>query len=79
MNKESEMNAQLKQISNAVAQLVSTGRTMQSAYELGFDCGTNGADEQNCHFSIFARPEYTKAWELGKSDAAAGLPMRKRA
>jgi len=67
------MDQQLRQISNLVAQLVPTGRTMQQAYELGFDCGKNGANETNCHFSIFARPEYTKAWELGKADAAAGF------
>lgn len=39
------------------------------AYALGYDCERNGANETNCHFSIFKNPEFTKAWELGKADA----------
>ena len=39
------------------------------AYELGRDCGSNGANTKNCHFGIFSDPENTKAWEQGKKDA----------
>jgi len=39
------------------------------AYKMGFDCGTNGANEENCHFSIFSSPENTQAWKKGKADA----------
>ena len=39
------------------------------AYNHGLDCGKNGADTTNCHFSNFSKPEYTKAWERGKKDA----------
>lgn len=39
------------------------------AYKMGYDCGINGANKTNCHFSIFSSPENTKAWEKGKSDA----------
>ncbi len=38
------------------------------AYKMGCDCAVNGADTTNCHFSIFASPENTKAWEQGKKD-----------
>ena len=38
-------------------------------YRAGFDCGINGANEENCHFALFASPEQTKEWERGKKDA----------
>ena len=38
------------------------------AYELGLDCGQNGSNENNCHFTIFSDPENTKEWERGKRD-----------
>ncbi|KKR45486.1 MAG: hypothetical protein UT82_C0028G0018 [Parcubacteria group bacterium GW2011_GWB1_40_14] len=38
-------------------------------YRAGFDCGINGANEENCHFSLFATSEQTKEWEKGKKDA----------
>lgn len=37
------------------------------AEEMGFDCGANGPNDTNCHFAIFSRPEFTKAWERGKA------------
>ena len=40
-------------------------------YRAGFDCGINGANEENCHFSLFSTPERTKEWEKGKKDAEA--------
>ena len=40
-----------------------------SAYVAGYDCGMNGADDKNCHFSIFSSPENTMAWEKGKREA----------
>lgn len=39
---------------------------MIHAYEMGIDCGRNGPNETNCHFSIFSEPFYTLAWDLGK-------------
>jgi len=36
------------------------------AYRLGFDCGMNGANDTNSHFSIFNTPEKTEMWEKGK-------------
>ncbi len=38
---------------------------------MGYDAETNGADTANCHFSIFATSELTRAWELGKKRGAA--------
>ncbi len=38
------------------------------AFDMGVDCARNGANEKNCHFSIFSTPENTKAWEKGKKD-----------
>ena len=40
--------------------------TTDIAERLGFDCGYNGPDESNCHFTLFATPELTAAWERGK-------------
>jgi ribosome modulation factor len=42
---------------------------IQEAYKKGWDCGMNGANTENCNFSIFALPENMKAWEQGKNDA----------
>lgn len=39
------------------------------AYKYGYDCGTNGVNKTNCHFSVFASKENTKAWERGKKAA----------
>jgi hypothetical protein len=43
--------------------------TEQMAYDAGVDCAKNGANTTNCHFTIFATPELTAAWERGKTDA----------
>lgn len=37
-------------------------------YEAGFECGKNGANTTNCHFSFFSSPERTVEWEKGKKD-----------
>ncbi len=47
------------------------------AYKHGYDCGINGANETNCHFSIFASKENTKAWERGKKAALKGKEHKK--
>lgn len=39
------------------------------AYNAGFDCGFNGSNERNCHFTYFSDPSKTKEWERGKADA----------
>lgn len=41
------------------------------AERMGYDCEWNGADMTNCHFSLFAKPELTAAWERGKRRAEA--------
>jgi hypothetical protein len=38
------------------------------AYEAGKDCAVNGANTTNCHFTHFATPALTKAWEQGKAN-----------
>ena len=43
--------------------------TEQKAYDHGYDCGKNGANATNCHFSIFSSPKNTQAWERGKAAA----------
>ena len=42
------------------------GMTIEKAHQLGRDCYLNGADTTNCHFGIFSKPEFTRAWEYGK-------------
>lgn len=39
-----------------------------AAYKAGYDCGLNGANTTNCHFSLFATIELMKAWSDGKED-----------
>ncbi len=38
-------------------------------YLAGYDSGIHGANEINCHFSLFSTPEKTKEWEKGRKDA----------
>ncbi len=38
----------------------------ERAHAMGFDAGRHGPNEVNCHFSAFATPEETRAWERGK-------------
>lgn len=42
------------------------------AYNLGFDCGLNGDNDDNCYFAIFVFPELSAEWQRGKRDAEAG-------
>lgn len=41
----------------------------QEAFALGYDSVISGANEENCHFSIFMRKENTQAWERGAAEA----------
>jgi ribosome modulation factor len=41
------------------------------AWAMGYDYGMNGADEKNCHFSLFSSHANMKAWEAGKKQAEA--------
>lgn len=38
-------------------------------FAMGYDSEMNGADEKNCHFSLFSSVERTRAWERGKAQA----------
>jgi len=51
-----------------IEKLIPPERTEEYAYKMGFDCAVNGANTTNCHFSIFASKDKTKAWETGKQD-----------
>ena len=53
------------------AKAAQAGVDLVYAEEQGYDCGKNGANEQNSHFAIFSKPEFTKAWERGKARADA--------
>ena len=39
------------------------------AFKQGYDSVVSGPDLVNCHFSVFATPENTKAWERGAAEA----------
>ena len=41
------------------------------ARRMGRDCAINGPNTTNCHFTIFTRPEWTRAWEQGKREGLA--------
>jgi hypothetical protein len=38
-------------------------------FEQGYDCEMNGANETNCHFSLFRSPAHMRAWQRGKEAA----------
>ncbi len=44
--------------------------TKDYAERMGYDAEFNGANTTNCHFSLFGKPELTKAWESGKRRGA---------
>ena len=46
---------------------------LKICYDKGIDCAKNGANEDNCHFGLFASPEMTKEWERGNKDALKQL------
>lgn len=43
-------------------------KTIDDAFIAGYDCGKNGTNTANCHFSFFSSPDMTAAWERGKSE-----------
>ena len=44
-------------------------KEIKKEYRAGFDCGINGANEENCNFRLFATPEQIEEWRRGKKDA----------
>lgn len=56
-------------IQELITRLVPPNRSEAYAYEMGFNCGLYGPNEENCHFSIFSSPRNTRAWEDGKRAA----------
>ena len=57
----------LAQIEKFLAEIPTSNEKI--CFAMGYDCEMNGADEKNCHFSLFSSPEKTKAWESGKEKA----------
>lgn len=39
------------------------------AYKMGYDCEMNGANLENCHFTIFSSQANKRAWENGREQA----------
>ena len=56
-------------IQELITRLVPPPRSEAYAYEMGFNCGLYGSNEENCHFSIFSSLKNTRAWENGKRAA----------
>lgn len=44
-------------------------KTEADSYDAGKRSARDGCNEDNCHFSYFATPELTKAWERGRDEA----------
>jgi len=51
-----------------------------TTFQHGYDCGLNGPNETNSHFSIFSSAVKTKAWEQGKKagERAKNNPKEKK-
>ena len=60
----------MESIADFVKRAIPPKRDCDYAYQMGYDCEMNGANDVNCHFSIFSSKENTAAWEAGKRDAA---------
>jgi hypothetical protein len=71
MTTRSEFGETMTTIREMIKQVVS----VKDAEVYGFEAGYNTPNETNCHFSIFATPELTAAWERGNKQ---GKKMRKK-
>lgn len=47
----------------------------REAFAAGYDSAINGANETNCHFTIFTTQDNTRAWERG-AEAAKQVKAR---
>jgi len=47
-------------------------KSYDECYKAGFDCGLNGPNKNNCHFSFFTTHEKMKEWEKGRKEAEDG-------
>lgn len=56
----------LKQLQNIYAQANPTERTIQIAFDLGYDYAVNGPSQFNHHQAIFNIYEYERAWDKGR-------------
>jgi hypothetical protein len=59
----------MKRSARSISDIFPPSRSLEYAYNMGIDYVLNGANETNCHFSIFMSPENVRAWERGKTDA----------
>lgn len=53
-------------------------RSRNDAYDAGYDCALNGANDKNCHFGWFSSPSFTREWERGKRDGEADARKKAR-
>lgn len=51
--------------------------SIEDARQKGYQCGRDGPNTTNCHFSIFATREMTTAWEEGNRRGLAERERRK--
>ena len=49
-----------------LSKLIPPKRSNDYAYKMGVDCALNGANAENCHFSIFSSKKNSTSWEIGK-------------
>lgn len=60
-------NKELEKIKHILDEINS--KDEKTAFVAGYNCSIYGANTKNCHYSLFASPELTKAWESGKEQA----------
>ncbi len=61
------MNVSFEYLQKFIKNMPTTNEKV--CFTMGYDCGLNGADTKNCHFSLFSSPANTAAWEAGKAQA----------
>ena len=49
-----------------INKLIVPEKTLDDCYQAGRDYALNGANTDNCHFSLFSSPENTAEWERGR-------------
>jgi len=64
-------------IGNYIRKSILQSNDLDYCYKMGYDCELNGANEINCHFSIFSTEEKMHEWEHGKIDARKKMNLMK--
>lgn len=61
----------MQEIKELTKKLIPSKISKEYAYKMGKNCAKNGANFENCHFSIFSSIENTDEWVRGNNEKSA--------